>query len=130
MEGGGTRGCAKGWAGLTAHRRRPGAGTPLRTPLLPSLRSVQPPQTPVAPFHPTPSPASSCHSLPCLPLVEQDFFNHLDVVPSQRLVVLADTPRKAIYTLHYSGGALWDTGGGRLGWETEGGMLLGPRVCR
>ena len=35
---------------------------------------------------------------------QQEFFNQLDVVPSQQLVVLADTARKAVYTLHYSGG--------------------------
>jgi WD40 repeat protein len=35
---------------------------------------------------------------------QPEFFNQLDVVPSQQLVVLADTARKAVYTLHYSGG--------------------------
>lgn len=36
---------------------------------------------------------------------QQEFYSHVDVVPAQQLVVLADTARKAIYTLHYSGRA-------------------------
>lgn len=34
---------------------------------------------------------------------QQEFFIHVDLVASQQLVVLADTARKAVYTLHYSG---------------------------
>lgn len=34
----------------------------------------------------------------------QGDFNHVDVVPEQQLVLVADTPRKAVFTLHYSGG--------------------------
>lgn len=34
---------------------------------------------------------------------QKEFFIHVDVVPSQQLVVLADTARKGVYTLHYSG---------------------------
>jgi WD40 repeat protein len=34
---------------------------------------------------------------------QAEFYNQLDVVPAQQLVVLADTARKAVYTLHYSG---------------------------
>lgn len=34
---------------------------------------------------------------------QADFFNHVEVVPGQGLVVLADTARKALYTLHTSG---------------------------
>ena len=32
-----------------------------------------------------------------------EFFIHAEVVPGQQLVVLADTARKAIHTLHFSG---------------------------
>lgn len=34
---------------------------------------------------------------------QQEFFVHVDLVPSQQLAILADTPRKAVYTLHWTG---------------------------
>lgn len=34
-----------------------------------------------------------------------EFFNHVEGVPAADLVVVADTPKKGIYTLHYSGGS-------------------------
>lgn len=36
---------------------------------------------------------------------QQGFFVHVDLVPSQQLAILADTPRKVVYTLHWTGGA-------------------------
>jgi hypothetical protein len=35
---------------------------------------------------------------------QQDLFMHAEVVPEHNLVVLVDTPRKAIFTVHYAGG--------------------------
>ena len=66
---------------------------------------------------------------------QAEFFNHVDVVPAQQLVVLADTARKAVYTLHWAGvgwRARQGAGAGRSGvqWQAGpgGAAVAAPRL--
>ena len=62
-----------------------------------------------------PHPYLPCLSPPRRP-TPQEFFNHVEAVPQAQLLVVANTPKNVLYTLHYSGtGRERLLGGGREG---------------